>query len=257
MNFGIVQGRLSPPIDGKIQEFPMNSWDKEFETAKKIGLSHIEWIITKNELFNNPIFTKDVSNLPISSICCDHLIDKNIQEYDFLESNLELLCTKLEENGIGFLSIPLLEESNMEDDARRKKFIKNINKFHKKHKYVDFIFETELTPGKTAEIVNSNEFFFVTYDTGNITSYLKKHDSYITLLKEKIVNVHIKDRTFDGKTKHFLSGDTDFKSIFKLLSAVKYNGLYTLQLARDKDGEEAEYIEKTLKKVKNELAKSI
>ncbi len=28
---GIMQGRLSPRIDGKIQAYPANTWQKEFE----------------------------------------------------------------------------------------------------------------------------------------------------------------------------------------------------------------------------------
>jgi len=257
MNIGIVQGRLSAPVDGKIQEFPTKTWKEEFAIKKELGLTHIEWVITKDSLIDNPLFTEDLSNYPISSVCCDHIIDERIHKYSFLEENLEPICKKLEENEISFLSIPLLEQSNMDDDAKRKAFIKNINKLHRKHKHLDFIFETELSAEKTAEIVNSNEAFFVTYDTGNITSYLKSHDSYITHLREKIVNVHIKDRTFDGKTKEFMTGDTDFKKIFNLLSLVKYNGLYTLQLARGTTGEEKEYIKANLEKVKNAIKQSV
>ena len=44
---GIMQGRLSPRIDGKIQAYPAKTWQKEFETAKEIGYSAIEWIVEK------------------------------------------------------------------------------------------------------------------------------------------------------------------------------------------------------------------
>jgi hexulose-6-phosphate isomerase len=44
---GIMQGRLSPRIDGKIQAYPANTWQKEFEIAKEIGYSAVEWIVEK------------------------------------------------------------------------------------------------------------------------------------------------------------------------------------------------------------------
>ena len=44
-NIGIMQGRLSPPIDDKIQAYPAKTWQREFEIAKEIGYSAIEWIV--------------------------------------------------------------------------------------------------------------------------------------------------------------------------------------------------------------------
>ena len=44
---GIMQGRLSPRIDGKIQAYPASTWQKEFEIAQEIGYSAIEWIVEK------------------------------------------------------------------------------------------------------------------------------------------------------------------------------------------------------------------
>ena len=44
---GIMQGRLSPRIDGKIQAYPAKTWQKEFEIAKEVGYSTIEWIVEK------------------------------------------------------------------------------------------------------------------------------------------------------------------------------------------------------------------
>ena len=35
MKIRIIQGRLLPPIDGFIQEFPIENWKNEFEILKK------------------------------------------------------------------------------------------------------------------------------------------------------------------------------------------------------------------------------
>ena len=47
MKLGIIQGRLSKPINGHIQEFPKETWENEFKLLNNLGLNHIEWIVTK------------------------------------------------------------------------------------------------------------------------------------------------------------------------------------------------------------------
>ena len=84
--------------------------------------------------------------------------------------------------------------------------------------------------------------FFVTYDTGNVTSCNFDHTEYVNLLAKYINNVHLKDRTLDGKTVEPFTGDTDFKLIFQLLNEVGYNGPYTMQTARGVEGKEYETI---------------
>jgi hexulose-6-phosphate isomerase len=244
MKLGILQGRLSPPVDNKIQEFPFNTWKNEFKQIEQINLNHIEWIITKNSYINNPLFLYDLKKYKISSICCDHIIDENIIKFSYLHQQLADVCSFAIKNNINNISIPLLEDSNMENDNKRKEFIDSILKIKDNFSQLNFIFETELSPEKTLEIVEKNNDFFVTYDTGNVTSYLKEHEKYIKILKNKIMNVHLKDRTFDGKTVLPFTGDTDFKLIFKFLKEINYNSLYTLQIAREKTGFEKKYIKK-------------
>ncbi len=43
--YGIMQGRLSPPEDGRFQSFPRNSWREEIARAREAGLDYIEWIL--------------------------------------------------------------------------------------------------------------------------------------------------------------------------------------------------------------------
>ena len=54
---GIMQGRLSSPIDDRIQSFPINSWENEFRLAKDIGFELIEWVLDEN-IKDNPILNK-------------------------------------------------------------------------------------------------------------------------------------------------------------------------------------------------------
>ena len=58
MKLAIMQGRLSPMVNRKIQSFPIKNWKKEFSIAKKIGLKFIEWTLDYQHLFLNPLLTK-------------------------------------------------------------------------------------------------------------------------------------------------------------------------------------------------------
>ena len=115
-----------------------------------------------------------------------------------------------------------------------------------KYPSLNFSIEAELEAQDLLEIVTLRDNIFVTYDTGNITSFGIPHDEYITVLKEKIDNVHLKDRTFSARTVPPFEGDTDFDLIFKTLKNIGYKGRYTLQTAREKDGEETTTVLKHL-----------
>ena len=242
MKIGIIQGRLSKPVKNHIQEFPYEDWKEEFVLLNKLELSHIEWIITKDSYSTNPLFSSNLKNYKISSICCDHIIDDKIQNFSYLYENLSSVCKFAIKNNINYISVPLLEDSNMESDSRRKQFIKSILSIKELFNDAKFIFETELTPEKTLEIANSHKDFYITYDTGNVNSYLKEHEKYIKTLQHKIINVHLKDRTFDAKTVTPFTGDTNFDQIFKFLKEINYNSMYTLQIARGIAGQEEKYI---------------
>ena len=62
MNIGLIQGRLSPPIDGRIQAFPLDNWENEFQQASKISFNCIEWVfdtIPKNPILNKTELKKN------------------------------------------------------------------------------------------------------------------------------------------------------------------------------------------------------
>ena len=69
MKIGIMQGRLLPPVNGHIQEFPDN-WKEEFGILENIGLHGVEWLVTKNSWLNNPIYQtpETVQQYPIISV---------------------------------------------------------------------------------------------------------------------------------------------------------------------------------------------
>ena len=43
-DIGIVLGRLSPPVAGRLQAFPWASWAEEFGLARACGFATLEWV---------------------------------------------------------------------------------------------------------------------------------------------------------------------------------------------------------------------
>ena len=150
MNLGIMQGRLSLPVDGHIQEFPTH-WMGEFMVLQRSDLNHLEWLVTEKSFRNNPILVPQYSlnYMPISSICADNLVDERITDKEFLFSNLTPICEGALKNGVSRITIPLLEESSVEDDAKRASFSKIISELAFKYlNSLSFSFEAELEPKK-------------------------------------------------------------------------------------------------------------
>ena len=246
MKLGMIQGRLMRPEDGHIQEFP-TCWEEEFSKSSSMGFNHVEWIITNKSFDNNPIFHKDCRTFPISSLCADNLVNERIIDESFLRDNLDPICKAAIDNGVGWVTIPLLERSSISEKNVRDKFAQIIMKYSYKFPKLNFSFEAETTAENVNEITSLRDNFWITYDTGNITSEGINHRDYILKTKNKISNVHLKDRTFSAQTVVPLSGDTDFDTIFNTLSEVKYDRLYTIQTARGRTGSET----RTMKQHKN------
>ena len=241
MILGVIQGRLSEP-NGRFQECPVE-WEREFDLLSELDLNHIEWIITYDNFHSNPIFHRDISEYPISSVCADFIVSDKFCDSEYLMKFLEPLCLAVENNSIKNITIPLLENSDVSEDKIMNKFIDVFYPYTQKFKNINFLIEAELHQKKLKKILDLNDNLFVTYDTGNITSYGLNHRDYIFELADKIKQVHIKDRIINPlETVEPTRGDTDFKLIFDCLKQINYNGLYTLQTARMEDGKEIETI---------------
>jgi len=247
MNIGIMQGRLSQPREG-YQDCPFD-WRREFAFLSKLGLSHIEWVVTKKSLNFNPCFHEVLVDYPIHTICADNLVDRRICDSTYMEKNLKPICETALRNGIKSVSIPLLEESSVIGAPMRKDFCSILKEYTEEYKELEFWIEAELEVSKLVKILSVSDNIFVTYDTGNITSCGFEHYDYLSSTYERVRNVHLKDRTFGAKTVPPLEGDTDFKKVFKFLKQKNYNGIYTIQTAREESGMEYQ----TIKKHKNIL----
>ena len=239
----IIQGRLLPPIDNHIQEFPSNNWREEFDHIDKVKISFIEWIVTKKSY--NSLFQLDLTSYSekISSICCDHIIDNRIIDNKFIEKYLNSVCDFCIKNNIKNITIPLLEESSINEDnfdiLKNNFLILGDN-----YSQLNFYFEIDAHYSLVKRFISSHKNFFFTYDTGNLTSTKFSHSEYIEAIFEHIKNIHLKDKIINPpKTVKPLFGNTDFFIIFKLLKKMNYKGIFTLQTAREKEGFELKTIQ--------------
>ena len=247
---GFMQGRLSPLENGKIQSFPWNNWEKEFEIGKKLKFNILEWTLDYDGLYFNPLMTnigqKRIKqlikkyNFNITSLTGDCFMqkpfwklkkDRKRLQQDFL--NIVARCIKL---GIKKVVLPLVDNGRIENKKQELmlvNFLKNIKLFLKKNK-VQILFESDFPPKKYINFIKKfdTSFIGINYDTGNSASKGFDPSEEIETYGKYIKNVHIKDRLFRGKTVPLGTGNADFKSIFKNLSKIKYNGNYILQTAR-------------------------
>ena len=127
MKVGIIQGRLSAPNEG-FQECPAD-WKREFSYFEFLDLNHIEWIITEKSFSDNPFFTNSLGEYPIHSVCADNLVNSLIDDFDFVEKNLDPICQSALSNQVPYITIPLLEESSVICDDKRERFIKILKTF--------------------------------------------------------------------------------------------------------------------------------
>ena len=246
MNLGIVQGRLSPPVDNKIQEFP-ERWKEEFVLLRHFGLNHIEWIFTKKTFPQNLQLDLRNYSFEINSICCDHLIDKRITDSEFLSKYLRPICEFALYNNIKSITIPLLEESKI-SIAEFSQFTDKMLHYGEIYPELFFCFEMDAPYQLAVELAKKSNNFLLTFDTGNITAWGYEPSAYLFAIKKYLANVHLKDFgdyggiALNGSSVRPGEGKTDFDLIFKTLAAINYTGTFTLQTARWKDGYEASTI---------------
>src|SRR2546428_736815 len=83
---GVMQGRLLPPVDERIQRFPAAAWAEEFALAAAVPLDAIEWIYEVYGADENPLGTPagldrlrtlaETSGVAVRSVCADYFMDR-------------------------------------------------------------------------------------------------------------------------------------------------------------------------------------
>jgi len=267
-----MQGRLSNPINGKIQSFPFNNWEKEFEVAQEIGYGCIEWVIDSSGIDKNPLFDhakhKIINKLikkysiSIPAVCHDLLMDLPLFSSDNdisrLSQNILLKTMEICESiGINFIELPCVGNSSIKDDSSTNKLVEILSGLDNKAKQygIHFILETDLNPEDNVKLMKKMNGISVglNFDMGNSAYWGFDTDYELPLIGEWIKNVHVKDCTPKDYTLPLGNGNVDFTKVFRHLKNQNYDGLFILQAAPAPLGQEFEIAKKYFQFTKNHL----
>jgi hexulose-6-phosphate isomerase len=255
--WGVIQGRLSRPINGRIQAFPGDAWEQEFSTAKSMGLDYIEWVFDLDYLDRNPLASEPglravqslmrETGVQVYSVCADYFmrrplfrttVEERLRRIDTLVELIERSAT-LE---VKVVVLPCVDESELRSPNEQKELIGCL--YHVtpilEKTGVQLALETSLAPSGCRDLMTliDHPQVRITYDIGNSASFGYDPGEEVSSLAPWISHVHVKDRVRGGVTVPLGTGDADLGTSFRLLHASGYAGGLTLQGARQTEGEE-------------------
>lgn len=260
MGIGIMQGRLVPPSDGRIQCFPRERWRDEFGLAAAAGLSAIEWIYDLYGADVNPIATDDglaqikalsvESHVAVRSLCADYFMDKPLlrateQEIDERTATLVWLLERCAMLGVSRVVLPFVDASRIDSDVELENVVTVLEHTQPtlEKTGVELHLETSLSPSRFADLLARlpSARIKVNYDSGNSASLGYDPGDEFEAYGTRVGSVHIKDRVKGGSTVPLGTGDVDFKVLFRCLDGVDYRADFVLQVARGTAGDEVNW----------------
>ena len=247
---GIMQGRLSPRIDGKIQAYPASTWQKEFEIEQEIGYAAIEWIV-ENPVETNALMTdsgkaeiKKViasTGVRIDYVCADVFMQQPLvrmtEETKSLNKEyLAMILKNAKEVGAIGVEIPFVDNSSIKNETEKQEFIDVMQDAFKLAKDIDLkiSLETDLPPIDFKELLENIglEYIQANYDIGNSASLGFDPKVELEAYGLKILNVHVKDRKLGSTTVPLGTGNANINYVIQKLQEIGYRGGLTMQAAR-------------------------
>jgi len=245
---GILQGRLLPKHRNRLQVFPSETWEMEFDVARECGFSTFELLFDIEAFDKNPLMYREgrekiaqlskESKLPIASICADFF-----QRYGFFgnscgarESNIAKLERLIESCSIAdckMILIPFFEATQIKNNEDKQVVIRVIETVseHLEGYGINLGLETTLPAPELIRLMRDigHPNVKVYYDLGN--SIPLGHDAAdeIRQLSQWIGGVHVKDKDADGMNVVLGTGLVDFKGCFQALEDTDYHGTYILE----------------------------
>ena len=264
---GFVQGRLSPMINNRIQQFPLDSWQNEFALASKLDIKLIEWTIDTYKFLENPLVklkgreeinkTAEKNSILIPSVTCDYFMENPPWKNDLMivKKRIITILKGMRNIGSKILVVPLVDNSSLTTsnsiEVVKSLFTDLIPEISENR--LQIAFECDLNPEKLSDFIGKfdRNYFGVNYDIGNSSSLGFDPIEEFKAYGSRIINVHVKDRKLNGATVPLGDGDANFQKIFRLLYETNYQGNLILQTARSKYGEDAEVLVKYKKLVED------
>ena len=256
---GIMQGRLSPPIGGRIQSFPVDTWREEFSLAREAGLACIEWIYEADTEAVNPLRTDEgVAEIPrliensgvaVWSVCADYYMAERLVTPDGVPrgatvQHLMWLMGRAGLLGARYIVLPFVDASSLESSQEVEGLLVVLKSVMPaaEHAGVELHLEADLKPADLVAVLEriSHPLVRANYDIGNSASLGHDPVEELTLLGPWLGSVHVKDRLLGGGTVPLGTGAADFPACFRLLCAAGFHGPFILQAARQEGLSEVE-----------------
>ena len=256
---GIMQGRLSPAIAGRVQCFPLGRWQQEFPRAAQAKLDLIEWIYDSFGAGENPIGTDhgvveirraiDQEGVRVHSLCANWfmefpLVRATPSEAKHRMDRLIWLLGRCSKIGIRRVVLPFLEGSEIVDHHDARAVVSTLTQVLPiaEKTGVELHLETALAPAPFAEILSQmpHPLIKVNYDSGNSTALEYDTREEFTAYGKRIGSVHIKDRLRRGATVPLGKGSVNFALLAECIKSVSFCGPFILEAARGPTGEEVQ-----------------
>lgn len=256
-----MQGRLSPPEQGRFQSFPREAWEREIILAPRVPLRGIEWIYDLYGQGVNPLETEQGrialrANLArhgvqVVSVCADYFMDCPLLHPDpdtraERQSRLEWLISVCSQMDIRRIVLPFVDGSRMADASAMTAVIRLLHAVlaSAEAAAVELHLETDLGPEEFRAFLREIEhpLVKVNYDAGNSSSLGYRPVDEFAAYGERVGSVHLKDRLCGGSTVPLGEGDADFASLRAALVDMGYEGDFVLQVARGEPSDELSWL---------------
>lgn len=250
-----MQGRLLPKYKGRFQAHPLGYWQDEFPIAAEIGLQCIEFIFDYNDFDINPLWSKEgrksiskistKTGVKVYSVCADFFMEcplhSKIEKKRSFSKNIliELLqnCNELE---IKDIVIPCVDQSNLSDPQYFELFKAQIFDIIPiaENFGINLSLETDLAPLPFKELLDelNSKSVTVNYDTGNSASLGYDFREELECYGDRISDLHIKDRVFNGGSVFLGTGHVNLSEFFREFGKYSFDGPIIMQLFRDDEG---------------------
>jgi hexulose-6-phosphate isomerase len=272
-NYGIMQGRLAPPEDGRFQSFPRRSWREEFPRAREAGLDYIEWIHDEYGRTANPIFSqaglaelnalKHQYGIATPALCGDWFMDFPLircttEERAQREQHLHELIPIAARIGAHRIVLPFVDQSRITTEDEKQAVIDVLQRalpLAQSH-HVELHLEADFNPTDFASFLARIEHpgLRVNWDSGNSSGLGYIASEEFAAYGRRIGSVHIKDRYKKPgggvETRPLGTGSANFDDVFKANRSIDYRGGVTLQVARGVENDEVNFIKGQLAFVK-------
>ena len=237
-----MQGRLvDAPNNDDLDWFPEDNWCEEFDIARDLGISSIELVFDRGYINSNPLRTKlgrdrlrkefVRTGLIPYSCCLNFIIDNPIQNNDVFESCVESIKF-LNELGNRLAILPLFNKSDFKifNIANEISKLATVAASYN----IKILIESNESGSNILNFLDSisSTNIGVAYDVGNASFCCQDLKHEMLLLRKKIMHIHIKDKSLSGRNVPLGSGIVNFSEVFKTISELKYNGMYTLETCK-------------------------